>query len=317
VSRWRWLFGGLLGMTLACHSERQFSVPTPTSSTRIVPLPSDLDLVGFVDLDAWESLLLDEPRAVVMAGLVALGSLPRSGTAHGLVREALGNTRRLWFACRPSRFGCDDLVLVLSGSFESFEPPRGNSDYVGPLDRGQGWFAYQGPAVRRDDLSAIYLGVPDRLVLVSHAEVDAVERIIEAGAAPSELLVTERRPLSLRARPAALAEALGARSRQAGLLMERARSFEASVSGGGPAELVLELRVGFEDAAQAELARRAIELFARLATETAPDQPVVGLELESATTEVVVRLRFLRALAGGVLPSDEGVHVGPGPEEGQ
>ncbi len=292
----------VVGGATSCYDHRKLPLPTPTSSTRIVPLPADLDLVGFVDLDAWRTMLDDDPRATLMAMLVGLGSLPRGGTSNALARDALANTRHLWFACRPSRFGCDDLVLVLSGNFGDFEPARSGPGYLGPLDRGQGWFAYRGPAKHRHDVSAVYLGVPDRLVLVGNAEVDAVERIIEGGAAPNELVVSERAALAVSARPAALAEALGSRLTQARRLLRRARSLAATVTAGAPAELVVELRVGFDDAAQAETARQAIELFARAATDAALDRPVLGLTLATDSAQVIVRLSFLRTLLEHTLP---------------
>jgi hypothetical protein len=264
--------------------------------------------VLWLDVGRAKQLWLREPERQLLLILSEYGIYPTDGVnsevAFGL--ELLARADRIWLACRPHATGCHDPVVLVRGDFQRF-PLRQLLPNTEPgLDLGGGWLRYDRKSVSsRSGLSRIYWAPPDRILLVSTTELDAVERALERGRGSRDQIPKESGLLSFFVRPSAIARVIEPRSKAAARFLHDARSLEFQLSPESN-QLRLVVTMGFESKERAERAATAARL---LWTVLAPHRDR-DVPLEVVGELLVLRLDFRAPEAvnwGDTLPT-------PGPE---
>jgi hypothetical protein len=225
-------------------------------------LPADLDVVLWVDVERVKQLWLRESEQQLLRILVEYGVFPGSESTEDLAfgLGLLEHTKRLWIACRPQSDGCEDPVVLLRGDFNRF-PLRKLLPKTNPgLDLGGGWLRYDRDAVLgRSGLSRVYFAPPDRILLVSTAELDAVERALDRSRGSRSQIPQENGLISLQLRPSGIARVLEKRSAAAARWLREARSVELRLLPRDNA-LSLEGAIVFETQERAERAASAFRI---------------------------------------------------------
>jgi hypothetical protein len=278
--------------------------PTLVAQGNAVPIPRDLDALVWLDLSRLSSIV-DGRLGPTLAGILAdlHGLAPESGS-RVLYEQVVERARRVWLGCRPTERGCEDIVLVAAGDYGDFHPTEVLKDLGGPLDVGGGWERYDRRAQARTCVARVYLAPPERVVLVSHAEVDAVERLVERGLEPTDLVVKERGVVSLGIRPAALAKALSSRSSAAARWLSTATHLELTVEiRSFRATLTAILR--FETPDVARRASRAMDLLLLALAEDEPRLKGLGIRTVAEDAQVRITVPFPRAPAPGQATASE------------
>jgi hypothetical protein len=183
-----------------CAAERRVPPRAPSLPSPNDGIPPDLDLVVRVDL------------ARVRAGL---GSEAVSGLRKQAALEQAGDPSEVWLgdaiersdgailALRPE-FGPEgpDNVLVLSGRFEGlWTGARAPEGWLAPVDLGGDVRRFDRKQLGARSSPARFYAFGDRqLVILSAAEIDSVEGVLERGRAPSTLRPKASGLLSFQAR---------------------------------------------------------------------------------------------------------------------
>lgn len=266
------LAGLRLGLTLhagftlsACSSTSQSGPRPPGPSSVAGPkelLPSDLDVVLWLDVGRAKQLWLREPERQLLLILREYGIYPTDGAssevAFGL--ELLARADRIWLACRPHATGCHDPVVLVRGDFQRFPLRKLLPNTEPGLDLGGGWLRYDRKSVSsRSGLSRVYLAPPDRILLVSTTELDAVERALERGRGSRDHIPKESGLMSFLVRPSAIARVIEPRSKAAARFLHDARTLEFQLSPESN-RLRLVVTIGFESKERAERAATAARL---------------------------------------------------------
>jgi hypothetical protein len=274
-------------------------------------LPSDLDVALWLDIERLKALFLREPEAQLLAVLRDYGVLttPDEVANDAFYVEFLRRTTRLSVACRPYAEGCRDPVVLARGDYRKLDLRKALGLTRGGLDLGGGWLRYDREGiVARSGLARAYFAPPDRLVLVSYAELDAVERTVERYRGGRNPIPKEAGLASMTLRPRSVARLVESRSPAAARWLSEAQTIEVLVDRSNTT-LSLVLTFGFPSQVRAEHAAVAFRLiWASLAKQDRQLTREAPIEVIGA--EVVVRL----ALGGppGENASDEPVgRAGP------
>ncbi len=275
---------------------------SPQLREPIEQIPVDLDLVARIDLGRMRSAL--PPGAVDR--LVSLVTAEQTAPSDLLVL-ALARTDTLWLGVRPS-FSPNtwDNVLVLEGDFSSIDSATLNKAFRPPRDLGAGFFSRdsweKGP---RTSPARLYTYLEKRWIVASAAEVQALQRVIEGNRYERRFEPPARGIVSVNARLERITEELQETAPKAARFLDKGRDLEATLDLEGRGVKV-SARMRFSKVDDAELAARAMDLFARLALGPA----TVGqmdLSVEHVEQDVSIELRLppeILARLFGALPEN-------------
>jgi len=217
-------------------------------------IPPDLDLVLRIDLGRVRSAL--GPNAVGMIqGLGAASAEP--GTSEDLVTQALARAEVVLVGARIDRGKDLDTVVVLDGPLRGLVPPR--SGWGIPTDLGgdvRRWDKKERGS--RESPARVYAFGDQRLVVLSEAEIDSVEAVIERGMPASPLTPRSRGIVAFAFRLRGVRDELAARAPLFAKALAGAKGLEGNLE---PSEtgLTLDLSLELESEASAERARELIE----------------------------------------------------------
>jgi len=268
------------------------TMPPGAQSAREI-LPADLDVALWLDVTRLRSLWSVAPDRQLARVLAEYGLFAATSDAEAAFWiRLLSQSKSVWIACRPSHDGCRDTVLFARGRYDHRDPLTALPDTAMPMDLGAGWFRYgRKHEVQRQQAARVYFAPPDRIVVVTPAEVDAVERSLEQGhAASSELSVEERGLFSMTLRPPAIARLVEKRAPAAAQLLREARLIRIWLDS-DPQMLALSVSVDFSDRERAERARHAFAiLFDILKVGDARNR--AANELQVVGSNLVMHFRF-------------------------
>lgn len=264
------------------------SLPPPPAAPSLdhpaSAIPSDLDVALRVDLARARHVFGPGVTDSVRVEIVDEHEDP--GTARLLAR-AIEKADAVWVAFRPGHSArLTDNVIVLRGDFRSVDPlGDARAGWSHPADLGGGYFLFDRPRPsRRSAPARVYAFADERLVLVSEAEIDSVERAVEYRAGGARVEPPDRGLVSVSARPGPLAGLLSAEFPAVATVLDEARSLE-----------------GYADVGEDGL-RGNVE--AEFPTEQE------ALKAEGQARELLTVLRHARGLVGRVARSAESSAVG-------
>jgi len=255
VERLAFALSFVLGvLALGCSAGQAAPPRAPALEHPGDAIPPDLDLVLRIDLGRVRSAL--GPSAVSMIqGLGAAGAEP--GAPQDLVTQALAKAEVVLVAARLDRGSELDTVVVLDGPLRGLVPPR--SGWGIPTDLGgdvRRWDRKgRGP---RESPARIYAFGDERLVVLTEAEIDSVEAVIERGMPANPLTPRSRGIVAFAFRLRGVRDDLAARAPLFAKALAGAKGLEGNLE---PSEkgLTLDLSLELENDASAERARELIE----------------------------------------------------------
>jgi len=291
----------------ACHEAPPPAPPAPALDRPAQAIPGDLDIALRFDLDKARRVLGPEVTDGIRLDLVDAKGDP-GGAA--LVARAVARASVMWVAFRPGASAAlTDNVLVLRGKFSDVDPlMETRSGFSHPADLGGGVLVYERPRpARRSAPARIYAFGEDRLLFVSEAEVDSVERVVEAhrggeGARPDESGIC-----SFAARPAPLAQLFAADFPAVAEAIVGAVSLHGALDL-GDGGLRGSIEASFRTAGEAKTATdRASALLGALAqTKGILGRLANGARAEALGTGVVIRIALDPAATGAALECMQG-----------
>lgn len=250
---------------MSCTPARAVAPPMRSPNAQSAPeiLPADLDVVIWLDVARLRGLWTVKPNvqlATILGEYGLYAADPEEADEVGFWLRLVSQTDKLWIACRPVPSGCTDFVVFARGRYEQPDPVQSLPDLRHPVDLGAGWFRYdrRRPTARRGS-SRIYVAPPDRIVVVSLTELDAVERSLEEGSLDDSLHVEERGLFSLSFRPVGVARALETRAPAAARFLREANGVRLWLDSGVEV-MTLSVVIGFGTPERAERARQAFAL---------------------------------------------------------
>lgn len=273
-------------------------------------LPADLDVVLWLDIVRLRGLWALSPDHQIAKVLAEYGLFVANTDAEATFwLHLLAESNSWWIACRPTRSGCRDVVVFARGSYDRPDPLLTLPDTTRPIDLGAGWFRYARKVrVGRQQAARVYVAPPDRIVVVSPAEVDAVERSLEQGHGEPPLLVEERGLFSMTLRPTALARIVEQRAPAAARLLREANVIRLWLNA-NPTALELNAVVAFASRERAERARQAFTLVASLLGVRDAKQSNAFVPVEVVGNDLVLHLQ-LRPPSSDQPPPPEGPKPG-------
>jgi hypothetical protein len=255
-------------------------------------LPADLDVVAWLDVARLRDLWTEQPNrqiATILGEYGVLTGIPNGDDARFWL-SLLAQSDHFWLGCRPTTDGCLDAVVFARGRFDSHDPATELSDLARPVDLGAGWFRYdRRTRIERHKVARIYFAPPDRIVVVSPTEIDAVERSLEQGHGEPALLAEERGLFSLTLRARSIARLVEHRAPAAARFLRDASRIKLWLEANSS---VLELSV-IISFANPERAERARLVFSDIAPKLGifdAHQPSRGLPSEVVGNDLVLRL---------------------------
>jgi hypothetical protein len=284
-------------VTLACSSGRaslKAVAMAPNAQSAADILPADLDLLLWLDVARLRGLWPIAPDRKLAKVLAEYGVFAASSDAEAAFwLHLLAQSSRLWIGCRPTRSGCRDTVTFARGRYDRNDPLAVLPDTTLPVDLGAGWFRYARKVrVGRRQAARVYVAPPDRIVVVSPAELDAVERSLEHGQQDdSTFRVEERGLLSMTLRPTALARVVERRSPAAARLVRDASVIRLWLDTNA-ATLELTTVVSFASHEHAVHAQEAVSILLAILKVSERTQSVEGTPVEIVGNDLVLRLRF-------------------------
>lgn len=286
-----------LVVVLGCSAEAAVGPPPEAPELRQGAseiLPEDLDVAVRFDLSRMR-LALGPESVSRLAAQADAGDRP-------LVAEVLKRADVVWLGFRPGLpVELTDNVLVAEGDFDDVKP--GRAEWGIAEDLGGGWLRYtrQTQEITRAAPARLYLRLPDLAVLVSEAELDAVERSLERREEGRRVAPPGSGLMAIGARGRALREALEPYPMVQGLLRGVAK-LVAEVDLTGP---LLRFEVELHVSASADAEDLASDLRRTLqGLEAGSDMAafVAGrIEVEAVGTVTMLRLELPEALMTGIL----------------
>jgi hypothetical protein len=276
----------------ACGAKPEAPPAAPQIAAPADAVPPDLDVVVRIDVAG----LREAIGATAFALLSARAKQSAAGMDPGsqrMIVDLLGQADTLWLAFRP---GLDldhtDNVVVLRGRFERLDPRdyRASPAWQSATDLGAGWRVFERPRPRsRSAPARVIQRGGDLVVLVSYAEIDAVERGLEGRQSSSAVAPPETGSFSVAARVRPLAASMATRSPAAARLLGQATTLEASLSLAATG-MTARLSVDFEMDDQARRAADAANLLLRALAEqsTTLAELLPSLRVEAVGASVVV-----------------------------
>lgn len=255
VLRLAFLLAFLLGaFTLGCSGGQASPPRAPSLERPSDAIPPDLDLVLRIDLGRVRAAL--GPSAVGMIqGLGEASAEP--GAPQDLVTQALARAEVVLVAARLDRGAGLDSVVVLEGPLRGLTPPA--SGWSVPTDLGgdvRRWDR-KGPG-RRESPARVYAFGDRRLVVLSEAEIDSVEAVIERGMPASTLTPRARGIVAFAGRLRGVRDELAERAPLFAKALGGATRIEGNLEPSATG-LTLDLSVELESEASAERARELTE----------------------------------------------------------
>lgn len=253
-------------LELGCSAGRPPPRPVaeaPHASSASAVLPTDLDAVVWLDIARLRGLWTVHPERQIAKILAEYGMLEVHNDSEAKFwLKLLSRSERFWIGCRPTSGGCADAVLYARGRFDGRAPVGELDDLSRAIDLGAGWFRHdRRTKVARRQVARIYVALPDRVVTVSPAELDAVELKLEQGRPGSPLLVDEHGLVSLVVRASAVARHWERRAPAAARLLREAETIRLTVDN-DRSDLQLTVAVRFMGREYVERARDALVLIA-------------------------------------------------------
>jgi len=281
-----------------CAATRPPPPSAPALSTPNDAIPPDLDLVIRVDLAKVRAALGPEGIAALRRGAASAAG---AETGSDFFVRALEHADVACLALRPELVpGEADNVLVLSGHFHELDVEQSlrKDGWSSPLDLGGAVFRYERPGkVSRSGALRAYEFADEGLVLVSPAEVDSVEAVLEHGLAPNPLKPEARGVLAFAARLRALRGGFGARYPAVARALDDARRVEgivdATANGLG---LEVSLEFGSNDEAIAALGELERIRAALAKGEGKMATVATSAKLEAVGTFVIARVPLERGI---------------------
>ena len=288
-----------------CAADRGIGRP-PRAPQMVAPndaIPADLDIVIRVDLARVRAGL--GPEAVrALRKNAALENAAEPTDAW--VSDAIERADTALLALRPE-FGSEgpDNVLVLNGNFEGLWPLTGAPEgWQTPLDLGGNVRRFDRKRLGvRSSPARFYAFGKEQLVILSAAEIDSVELVLEQGRPPNTLKPKASGLLSFQARLRDARRLLGRRFPILGRLLGDAVSAAGTVDIGADT-LVTDLGLELLDPGQASAAATVLD---ELAKSLAGVEGRIGLVARNAKVEaagrfVAVRVSLDRASLAGLWP---------------
>jgi hypothetical protein len=241
----------------------------PVLEEPALAIPGDLDLVMRVDLSRLRDLFGLGFEAALDEMLARTPGADADGDTGRMLLRLLSRADTVWLGARPGLSPeLTDNVLVARGKFAGLVPEAigGDPPWDRPERLGGGVLRYERAAPKlRATPAVIYLREPDRVVLGSTAEIDALELTLERGEGQPPLRAPEAGVVALSARVPQLSQGLRARAPTLTRLLDGADRLSCSVDRrGDDLELVLEL--SYENASRAaDVAGPIEQVLARLA----------------------------------------------------
>lgn len=285
---------------LICGGCAPSELPRPASAPPAIErpaqtLPADLDVVVRVDVARIRQALGPSVVLTLKEQAAAVGP---GGALDAIVRAAIEQTDTLWVGFRPGDSArTSDSVWVLRGRFSGLDLRAIDRSWSSQRPLGGVWYVAERASDARAEPVRAYVRRDDLLVLVSAAEVDAVERVLERGVRGPALQPKEHGTFSVSARPQRLAEHVRDRSPAAARFLGSARLLDATCELTHD-ELRLEIGLQFEDEPSARRAAEAAGLLAAALIEQGdvPRAVAQHLDIESLSDSLVLRARVPLAL---------------------
>lgn len=289
--------------------------PPPALGEPALAIPGDLDLVLRVDLARLRDLFGLGFEAALDEMLARAPGADADGDTGRLLLRLFSRADTIWLGARPGLSPeLTDNVLVARGKFAGLVPEAigGSPPWDRPERLGGGVLRYERAAPKlRATPAVIYLREPDRVVIGSTAEIDALELTLERGEGQAPLRAPETGIAALAARVPALSQRLRARAPTLSRLFDGADQLSCSLDRrADDLELVVELRYASSERA-AEIAGPIEAVLSRLAgsgfqfLERVRVQPA-GSSVTLTLSLPVERVKALAACAAGY-------GCGPGP----
>ena len=270
--------------------------PTSASARAIDIIPPDLDLVIRVDMRRLKTMLGPDSDRQIERLLARFQLISQARSMDlDLWHSVLAHSQAVWLGCRPFVGGCRDWVLVAQGDFDDVDP-RTLGFPTMPTDLGGGWLRYDRKEIQvpRGAAQRVYLQPPERIVLLTRAEIDAVERTLDQGDRGTELEPEASGVIALSARPAALASVLSPGKRAAMAWLHDINRLDMLASPTS-SELAFTFTLRFPDSNRARLAARAIDVVIKAVAEGQAGT-VSAAKVEALGAVVVVRVRLEKSL---------------------
>ena len=263
--------GGALTLS-ACSPPLPPAPPPPTAPVLEQPalaIPGDLDLVLRVDLARLRDLFGLGFEAALDEMLARAPGSDADGDTGRLLLRLLSRADTVWLGARPGLSPeLTDNVLVARGKFAGLVPEAigGEPSWGRPERLGGGVLRYERAAPKlRATPAVIYLREPDRVVIGSTAEIDALELTLERAEGLPPLRAPESGIVALAARVPELSRGLRERAPTLTRLLDGADELSCSVDRRGEdLELLVELRYA-KPARAADVAGPIEAVLARLA----------------------------------------------------
>lgn len=267
------------------------STPPPVLDRPSSVIPGDLDVALRVDLVAIERFLGPAARGALA---LTLADPVEDAPVAAHIAAAFERAEVFWVAFRPGASAAGtDSVVILRGRFAGLDPPAdpaGRTGFRRAIDLGGAFRVHErARPARRSAPSRIYARGDDWLVLVSEAEVDSVERMIERRAGDAHVDPPDRGLASAALRAGPVVRLLGPRFPALSIL-EEAELVEvvAEPAPGGLSVWFSATFPGRNGAPAAAL--RLKEVVQRVATSQGPwGRAASGASVEEVGETVVVR----------------------------
>ncbi len=227
----------VLALGAACSPPRVEAPPTaPSLSDPSDVMPADLDVVLRVDVARCKATLGLIPELLASEIAMQLPSAPGDEPTRDHVFAWVARADTLWLGLRPgSRPETSDGVLILRGDFSAIVPTRleGAPAWGLVRDLGGAVRRYERAPTLRSAPAVLYTRLPERLVLGSLVEIDALGRTVEQGQAGSDLRAPESGLLSVALRVPGLEGVWRRRWPELARFIDGAERAEASVEQSG------------------------------------------------------------------------------------
>jgi len=315
-----------LGAGVACTAPLPPVPPPPRAPVLEEPalsIPGDLDLVIRVDLARLRDLFGLAFEAALDEMLARAPGAAADGDTGRLLLRVLSRADTVWLGARPGLSPeLTDNVLVARGRFAGIVPDAigGDPPWDRPERLGGGVLRYERRAPElRATPAVMYLREPDRIVIGSTAEIDALELTLERAEGQPPLRAPEAGIVALAARVPELSQKLRSRAPTLTRLLDGAERLSCAIDRrGDELELVLELVYG-GPARAAEVAVPLEQVLGRLADsgfrflERVRVEPA-GSSVTLALSMPIERVKALAACAAGYGCAPPSGEAGAAPE---
>lgn len=284
-----------LAFAIACAESRGAPPAAPPLDRPASAIPGDLDIAFRIDLTKARRVF--GPRVADNVRLEIVDEQEDPATAILLAR-AIERADAMWVAFRPGLPArLTDNVLVLRGDFRSVDPLNdARGGWAHPVDLGGGYFLFERPRPKwRSAPARAYAFVDERLVFVSEAEIDSVERVLEYRIDDDHVDPPDRGLVSIAARPGPVSGLLAAQFPAIATVLDQATSLQGYADAGEEG-LRGTLEAGF---ATEDDARKAARQADALLSVLRQARGLVGRVARSAESSAVGRRLLIRLSTDG------------------